>query len=289
MQDWTIIPGFNNRYAICLRGEVKTLSHNQKGRILATHMRQGRPSVRLMLGNSVVSCHVDDLIARTFMPNEWFPYCEVNHKNGNIYDISLSNLECVDPVPDLPFEEWRPAPGGEGHVEVSNLGRVKRIDHYNGLKDHLFTLYKDKDGYLSFGFSIDNVVHSYLVHRLVALAFIPNPENKPDINHISGVKDDNRVVNLEWCTKLENMQHAVRIGLCRNDSKLMKETNAELRRTSLKCLETGQDFKSIDDAAEFYNVSRSTIADIVHGRTKNSKMLPGVHFMITKKGDKTLL
>ena len=68
-----------------------------------------------------------------------------------------------------------------------------------------------------------------LVHRLIAQTFIPNPENKPEVNHKDGNKENNSVFNLEWCTQKENVQHAIKTGL-KNDRKVSDEKLNEIRR-----------------------------------------------------------
>lgn len=84
-------------------------------------------------------------------------------------------------------------------------------------------------GYKHVRLSKNNRPRTQVVHRIVAKAFIENPESKPQVNHINGVKDDNRVDNLEWCTQSENMLHAYRIGLQFPSEKQKRVTSERAR------------------------------------------------------------
>lgn len=97
------------------------------------------------------------------------------------------------------------------YLLVREDGMVKNISGNYQAKKHWNEGSTDKDGYRTI--RVPNTKKTVKIHRLVSFAFIPNPENKSQINHINGLKHDNRLENLDWCTQKENMQHAYDTGL----------------------------------------------------------------------------
>lgn len=146
----------------------------------------------------------------------------------------------------------------EGHPSyyVSTKGRLYRISM---LKDK--TGKRNGKGFIAghisaYGYKLCSLGNkSFRVHRLVAKAFIPNPENKPDINHIDGNKLNNCVENLEWVTSKENIHHALESGLC-NKSLVVKHAKEIQRLVS-----SGMWQK---DVAKLYNCTQSAISRIVN-------------------------
>ena len=125
------------------------------------------------------------------------------------------------------MEEWKAVVGFEGYYEVSNIGRVRRKAGFTYYKDGRIAQFSqtilkpaiDKKGYEKVYLSVGSKKHTVRVHRLVAKAFIDNPDNKETVNHIDCNKRNNCVANLEWASNTENMRHAFSKGIYKERDK----------------------------------------------------------------------
>ena len=157
-------------------------------------------------------------------------------------------------------ELWKPVPVFDKY-HVSNFGRFKSF--HKG-KTKILKPAPALNGYLQVGLCKDNQQKNFLVHRLVALAFIPNPNGKPQINHRDGNKLNNHVSNLEWCTPSENQRHAYDTGL----SPLGEEHGrAKLTNEQARYVRSNPDGLSIYKLAEMFSVYPTKISAIQLGKT----------------------
>lgn len=143
--------------------------------------------------------------------------------------------------------EFRPVVGYEGYYEVSNDGFVRPLFGRNKGK---LIKGSGKNGYLHYRLNKDGVILYTGIHRLVAQAFIPNPNNLPYVNHKNEDKSDNRVDNLEWVTPIENTHYGKAI-----------ERRAKGVQRMVKCVEDGTLYYSINECAEALGVSPSYISN----------------------------
>lgn len=165
-------------------------------------------------------------------------------------------------------EIWKDIAGYEGLYQVSNFGRVKSLN-YNKTGISKCLVPKKNNSY-NMVCLCKGGVHKYVsIHRLVANAFIPNPENKLEVNHIDGNKSNNLISNLEWVTSSENTRHAIdKLG--HNPRKWSK--------TPVKCVETGEIFETQIEAARVYHTSQGAIGNSARG---NRPKAGGHHWVFT--------
>lgn len=172
-------------------------------------------------------------------------------------------------------EKWMSIQDYEGLYEISNFGQVKSLDReFTSISKGKFCVKRwkgrilkpkyRKDGYVNITLAKHGINKVLFVHRLVGQAFIENPENKPEINHIDGIKTNLFVGNLEWSTKSENKKHAFDTGL-KKPVRLGKHGNAKI----ILDTQTGIFYDCIKEAASAKGMAYKTLMNKLHGWNKN--------------------
>lgn len=175
-------------------------------------------------------------------------------------------------------EVWRDIPGFEDSYQVSSFGRVKSKDRFIPNKWSTSTpiegcfrkLKASKSGYLTLSLSSNSQKYHFSVHRLVASVFIPNGDNKPTVNHLDGEKKNNNVLNLEWSTHSEQMEHASNNNLLevRGNTKYSPQFKKEVwdYYTQHNC--------SIIQVAKFFNISERSAGRFCKGTSERRLKVP---------------
>lgn len=157
------------------------------------------------------------------------------------------------------IEEWKDMVGSEELYQISNLGNI-----FSKISNRIVKSSYDQNGYKIRTHKVNGKAIVTKVHRAVALAFIPNPENKPFVNHINGIKDDNSVNNLEWVTSSENQKHNISINENRRGT---GHWSAKLTEDDVKYIRNNPDKLRQCDLAIKFGLHQSRISAIVSGKS----------------------
>lgn len=177
---------------------------------------------------------------------------------------------------DMKNEIWRPVVGYEGLYEVSSHGRVKslsRLDARGALRrERMLQPGTVTDSYQQVSLRRDGEAKAFLVHRLVALAFVANPEALPIINHKNGVRADNRAENLEWCSQLQNVRHSIE-HLGRKPPRVYRgaEHGSSKRVQAVSAAGERLEFGNAREAAEHFGIDPSVVSRCCTGKREQAK------------------
>lgn len=163
-------------------------------------------------------------------------------------------------------------------IKVSNLGNIiaksrilNSVMSNSGTRttnEKIKSKLIDTKGYYRICINVNKKRYQYRVHRVVASAFIPNPENKPYINHINGIKTDNRVENLEWCTPKENTKHALEYNLIAKGEKCIKHKLTDINIIAIRRLYKINPKFNRTLIAEKLNVKSAIISKIIYNQRR---------------------
>lgn len=272
-EQWKPVIGYEGFYEVSNLGRVLSLPRNtvpwvdesekhRRGKLLSV----SRNTVCLCKNNIREVLALKDIVLQAFVDSS-IKHFNVDYIDGDKSNCSLHNLKIKD-VSSYSNEVWKDIEGYEKY-QISNYGRIRIKSHCQtyirsdtgkecvrqyGYK--IMKLSESTSGYYQIDLCIDNTVSTRLVHRLVAQAFIPNPDKLPWVNHKDLNKKNNYYTNLEWTTEKENVNHAIETGAFRYPEKGKRRPPRPLY-----CIELDATFKNIKEAAEAIGSSYQYLID----------------------------
>lgn len=167
-------------------------------------------------------------------------------------------------------ELWKPLLEYKG-IEVSSVGRIRKAANKRRKERILTEFPKDKDGYCRCSVQrLDGTWTSQPVHRLVAKAFIDNPDNKESVNHIDGNRTNNRVENLEWVTAKENVIHSFKFGNRKKCKEVPKRTL--LTDFQISQIDKLRGIYTVNQIAKLFNIEYQSLKNIIHKKKQCERL-----------------
>lgn len=300
-EEWKEILDYENLYMISTHGRIlakeRLIKNTRREYLKPVHFiniqldKDNRKFVLLSKNSHKKRFYLALLMAKTFLPNPK-NIKKIRFKDGNYLNCNISNIEWADKIDThakynsielLENEIWKEIPNYEGLYAVSTKGRIKALDrdikYSNGrivhYQEKLISLNKDSKGYLKVHLCDKNKNQKHLfVHRLVALAFIDNPNNYPNIDHIDTNPLNNCVENLRWSTQLMNMQNELTRKHLSESSKVVHEKRKSWNCKPIVQLKNGiliSTYSSIQEAAKVGNFNYSCIQKCLAKRQRKHK------------------
>ena len=259
-ESWSKIKDLEyTKYLISTYGNIK---NTETGYILEKNYKSGYPTVLITHEGISKTYKVHRLVGKTFLPN-YDDKLVINHIDGDKANSKLSNLECISQSENMrhayntgllvipSYNNFEPNLADELDFIKQKSKPIPNYPNYSATQSGKIFSHKTKkyirgqinnEGYIRLGLYGDNGEKKFLIHRLIAQTFIPNPENKPQVNHIDNNKSNNCVNNIEWISNQENRNHALR---------QYKTTSIILKNYSLK------DYSTKDYMRVEYNIRKA--------------------------------